>query len=121
MGQEGRRRSCGTHSRVRPLQEKKDWGQGCRRGRNCKDLEAFIDGPPPPARVGRERQKKKEAGFIPRAILAFLWNPLSGATPFRKKNHWPRGDLSSPRTRSGHKEVVCDLLLTKKATRCGPR
>ena len=25
------------------------------------------------------------AGFIPRAILAFLWNPLSGATPFRKK------------------------------------
>ena len=25
------------------------------------------------------------AGFIPRAILAFLWNPLSGATLFRKK------------------------------------
>ena len=28
---------------------------------------------------------KGVAGFIPRAILAFLWNPLSGATPFRKK------------------------------------
>ena len=25
------------------------------------------------------------AGFIPRAILAFLWNPLLGAPPFRKK------------------------------------
>ena len=31
------------------------------------------------------------AGFIPRTILAFLWNPLSGATPFRKKKvlPWP--------------------------------
>ena len=28
---------------------------------------------------------KGMAGFIPRAILAFLWNPLSGATLFRKK------------------------------------
>ena len=35
-------------------------------------------GPPPSARVG-------VAGYIPRAILAFLWYPLSGATPFRKK------------------------------------
>ena len=26
------------------------------------------------------------AGFIPRTILVFLWNPLSGATPFRNKN-----------------------------------
>ena len=25
------------------------------------------------------------AGFIPRAILAFLWNPLSGATSLRKQ------------------------------------
>ena len=29
------------------------------------------------------------AGFIPRAILAFLWNPLSGATPFRTKEPGP--------------------------------
>ena len=26
------------------------------------------------------------AGFIPRANLAFLWNPLSGASPFRETN-----------------------------------
>ena len=30
------------------------------------------------------------AGFIPRAILAFLWNLLSGVTPSRKKGR-PRG------------------------------
>ena len=40
--------------------------------------------------MGGENQGKGKkgwdvAGFIPRAILAFLWNPLSGATPFRKK------------------------------------
>ena len=28
---------------------------------------------------------KGVARFIPRAILAFLWNSLSGATPFRNK------------------------------------
>ena len=28
---------------------------------------------------------KGVAGFIPRAILAFLWNPLSDATPFKVK------------------------------------
>ena len=39
---------------------------------------------------GREGGKGV-AGFIRRAILEFLWNPLSGATPFRKKGHevWP--------------------------------
>ena len=29
--------------------------------------------------------------FIPRAILAFLWNLLSGAPPFRKKAMAPTG------------------------------
>ena len=37
---------------------------------------------------------KGVAGFISQAILALLWNPLSGASPFRKKSHFifcPRG------------------------------
>ena len=37
------------------------------------------------------------AGFILRAILAFLWNPLSGATPFRNK----RRHCGSGRSRRG--------------------
>ena len=40
--------------------------------------------------MGGENQGKGKkgwdvAGFIPWAIVAFLWNPLSGANPFRKK------------------------------------
>ena len=42
---------------------------------------------------------KGVAGFIPRAILAFLGNPLSGATPFRKKG---RATSSPVRCPCGH-------------------
>ena len=36
---------------------------------------------------------KGVAEFIPRAILVFLWNPLSDATPFRKKKNKKRGRI----------------------------
>ena len=35
--------------------------------------------------VTGQESGRKVAGFIPRAFLAFLWNPLSGATPLSKK------------------------------------
>ena len=59
----------GSHDRACLKPKKGGWGQGAESSGRVHLF--FLKGVAPP--------------FIPRAILAFLWNPLSGATPFRQK------------------------------------